>query len=244
MNPNNLVDKFIYGCSHDLRSPVTSIQGLLRIADYYPHNGDIHKCLEMIEDCTTKMDTLLRKLQEYMVHNHHALKIHQVDATNIIEKIHQEFKNHLDLYSIHLGHEIRTTSQWLMDDDIILKIVRHLVSNSIAYYDAGKKDRRIAINIESTDRGSKVEVCDNGLGIPEDDQEKIFDVFYRATENSIGSGMGLFLVRGLVEKVGGSISCHSSLGDGTIIRIYFPVLKISQKDETANSATANLRVNR
>jgi signal transduction histidine kinase len=244
MNSNNLVDKFIYACSHDLRSPVTSIQGLLRIADYYPHNGDIHACLEMIEDCTTKMDTLLRKLQEYMIHNHHTLKIHPVNATELTRKIHHEFKEHLDTYAIRLGHEIKTTSQWLMDDDIILRILQHLVSNSIAYFDPEKKDRRIVIKIESTDRGSRVEVCDNGLGIPDDEQEKIFDVFYRATENSMGSGMGLFLVKGLVEKMGGSISCHSSLGDGTTIRIYFPVLKTSKKEETMSNANERLRVNR
>jgi signal transduction histidine kinase len=244
MNSANLVDKFIYACSHDLRSPVTSIQGLLRVADYYPRNGDIHKCLEMIEDSTTKMDTLLRKLQEYMVYNHHTLKIHPVDATELTGRIHDEFKIHLDTYAIRLGHEIKNTSQWLMDHDIILRILQHLVSNSIAYFDPEKKDRRIAIKIESTDRGSRVEVCDNGLGIPDDEQEKIFDVFYRAMENSIGSGMGLFLVKDLVEKMGGSISCHSSLGDGTTIRIYFPVLKISKKDETTNSAHDRLRISR
>lgn len=244
MNSSKLVDKFIYACSHDLRSPVTSIQGLLRIADYYPHNGDIHKCLEMIEDSTTKMDTLLRKLQEYMVHNHHTLKIHPVNATELTRRIHNEFKNHLDPYDIHLSAEIRTTTDWLMDYDIILRILQHLVSNSIAYFDPEKNDRRIVIKIESTDRGSRVEVCDNGMGIPDDELEKIFDVFYRATENSIGSGMGLFLVKGLVEKMGGSISCHSSLGDGTTIRIYFPVLKISKKDETTNSAHDRLRISR
>jgi signal transduction histidine kinase len=242
MDENNLVEKFIYGCSHDLRSPVTSIRGILRIADYYPHNRDIHNCFEMIGDCTTKMDTLLRKLQEYMVQNHHALKVHPVDAAELIEKIHNEFKTDLNIYSIHLSHEISTTSHWLMDDDIIAKILHHLVSNSIAYYDPQKKERRIAIKIASTDRGSTVEVCDNGMGIPEDEEEKIFDVFYRASENSIGLGMGLFLVKGLVEKAGGSISCHSSLGDGTVIRMYFPVLKCSTKDETTNSSKHTLRI--
>jgi signal transduction histidine kinase len=89
MNPNNLVDKFIYGCSHDLRSPVTSIQGLLRIADYYPHNGDIHKCLEMIEDIKNLrttwifiVSTLAMKLEQRHIRIYFpVLKISQKDET-------------------------------------------------------------------------------------------------------------------------------------------------------------------
>jgi signal transduction histidine kinase len=219
---DNLVEKFIYGCSHDLRSPVTSIQGLLRIADYYPHNGEMHKCLEMIEDCTTKMDTLLRNLQEYMTHSHLPSVLHEINATELLEKIHDYYKNRLDACDITLSYKVRTQESWLIDETIISKIMHHLISNSIAYHDPQKHNRKIVINIESDNRGSRLEVSDNGVGIREEQQEKIFDVFYRGSEHSIGSGMGLFLVKGLAEKAGGSVSCRSSFGDGTNIRIYFP----------------------
>jgi signal transduction histidine kinase len=239
MNSHNLVNKFIYGCSHDLRSPVTSIQGLLRIADYYPHNGDIHNCLEMIADCTTKMDTLLRKLQEFMMDNNHPLKTDQVDGNEVIEKIYDVFKTHLDTYNIQLLHVVNT-GNWIMDDKIILKILKYLVSNSIAYHDPEKSDKKIIIKLEANDKGSTVEVFDNGLGIPEEQQDKIFDIFYRATENSIGSGMGLFLVKSLSEKAGGSITCQSSLGAGTKIRIYFP--KLFSAYETLNKPASSLTI--
>jgi signal transduction histidine kinase len=223
MKSSSLIDKFIYSCSHDLKSPVTSIQGLVRLADYYPHNSDIHNCLEMIEDCTTKMDGLLRKLQEYMTDSHHPVIAREVNVSQLFGSVREEFKNHLDLYHIDLILQVSVNFSWIMDADIILKILRYLVSNSVAYHDPGKKDKRIVIRIESNVKGSTVEVSDNGLGIEDEQQEKIFDVFYRATEKSIGRGMGLFLVNSLVEKTGGSISCQSSHGDGTKIRIYFPV---------------------
>jgi signal transduction histidine kinase len=69
------------------------------------------------------------------------------------------------------------------------------------------------------------------LGIEDDQQEKIFDVFYRGCEKSIGTGMGLFLVNSLVEKSGGAISCQSSPGDGTNIRIYFPVFHCKDNND-------------
>jgi signal transduction histidine kinase len=224
MAPTNLIDKFIYGCSHDLKSPLTSIQGLVRIADYYPHNGDIHKCLEMIEDCTTKLDTLIRKLQEYMTDSHHPIKAQQVDANELIGKIRSEYKNQLDTYGISLLQEVRNASDWVTDSEVVSKILKYLISNSLAYHDPEKDERKIIIRIELNDKGSTIEVGDNGLGIEEEQQEKIFDVFYRGCENSIGAGMGLFLVKSLVEKAGGSIKCQSSLGEGTNIRIYFPTM--------------------
>jgi signal transduction histidine kinase len=169
------------------------------------------------------MDSLLRKLQEYMTDSHHPVKAQEVNVSELFSSVREEFKNHLALYNIDLILEVRVNSCWIMDGDIVLKILRYLVSNSVAYHDPKKKDRKILIRIESTVKGSTVEVSDNGLGIEDEQQEKIFDVFYRASEKSIGTGMGLFLVNSLVEKTGGSISCQSSPGDGTNIRIYFPV---------------------
>jgi signal transduction histidine kinase len=187
------------------------------------------------------MDTLLRKLQEFMMDNNHPLKAHRIEARELIAKICGEFKNHLDAYDIQLLHQVKT-NEWIMDDDIILKILRYLVSNSIAYHDPEKSDRKIIIKIEANDKGSILEVFDNGIGIPEEQQEKIFDIFYRATENSIGSGMGLFLVKSLAEKAGGSISCQSSVGDGTKIRIYFP--KLFMEYETLNETRFGLKISR
>ena len=69
-----------------------------------------------------------------------------------------------------------------------------------------------------------LEVSDNGKGIPEDQQVRIFDVFYRATEDSIVPGMGLFLAQSLAEKMGGCITCTSTLHLGTTIRVSFPKL--------------------
>ena len=62
---DKLIEKFIDSCSHDLRAPVSSIQGLLRIAEHYPHHKEIHKCLQMIEACTFKMESLILSMEEY-----------------------------------------------------------------------------------------------------------------------------------------------------------------------------------
>ncbi len=222
MSSQSLIEKFIYSCSHDLRAPVSSIQGLVRIADYYPQHEEIHKCLEMIEACTHAMDKRISTLQEYLENNQRQLVFEQLDPHQLIQKVIDEFKNQLDAYKIQLIADVLPATGWNMDKYSAVKILKHLISNSIAFHDPEKKERKIIIRVELSESGSILEVYDNGKGIHEEQQKRIFDVFYRGTENTIGLGMGLFLTKSLAENMGGSISCTSKLNEGTSIIVSFP----------------------
>ena len=224
MSSQGLIEKFIYSCSHDLRAPVSSIQGLVRIAEYYPHHDEIHKCLEMIEACTDEMDKRLSTLRQYMVNDQHTLVFETIDPLELIQKAKSEFKNQLGVCKIDLVADTGPAPSWTIDKYCALRILEHLISNSIAFHDPEKKESKIIVRVESNDSGSVLEVSDNGKGIPEDQQTRIFDVFYRATEDSIGPGMGLFLAQSLTEKMGGCITSTSTLHLGTTIRVSFPEL--------------------
>jgi signal transduction histidine kinase len=221
-NANTLIEKFIYSCSHDLRSPVSSIQGLVRIADYYPHHEEIGKCLDMIESCTHKMDNLIRKLEEYLVNNSCAVNATITNANELVQKLQSLFLKQLDACSITLSANINIEGNWVIDESIVLKILQYVVTNSIGFHDPQKSDRTIEISITSDQTGSIIEVIDNGVGIQADMVAKIFDVFFKAAKSSIGAGMGLFLAKSLVEKAGGTMSCQSREGEGTCIRLCFP----------------------
>ena len=229
MNSQYLIEKFIYSCSHDLRAPVSSIQGLVRIAEYYPHDVETHKCLEMIEACTHKMDKLLSTLQEYMVNSQRPLMVEQLDPQEIIQGIRSEFKNQLDACKIDLVSDVPSSTVWDIDKYSTLRILKHLVSNSISFHDSQKKERKIIIHLDSNESGYKLKVSDNGKGIPEDQQKRIFDVFFRGSENSIGVGMGLFLAKSLADKMGGSMSCESKSEEGTTITASFPKVPSQSK---------------
>ncbi len=223
MSHSNLIEKFIYSCSHDLRAPVSSIQGLVRIAEYYPHHDETHKCLEMIEACTHTMDKLLRTMEEYLVNNHHSLKFTSIDLPKLIQEIEDEFKNQLDACNISLVSDVKPSPSWKSDYHSISKILKYLISNAIAFHDPGKEERKINLTIEISDSGAVLEVSDNGLGIPEAQAKKLFEIFHRGSENSLGIGMGLFLTKSIVEKIGGDIACRSVVKEGTTITISFPV---------------------
>jgi signal transduction histidine kinase len=222
MKANTLVEKFIYSCSHDLRSPVASILGLIRIADYYPHHEEIGKCLDMIEGCTYKLDNLIRKLEEYMVNNNQPLNETVIDPEDLMQKLTVQFTKQLDAYAIRLEGDVNLDVKWITDGDAIFKLLRYLIANSIAFYDPQKVDRKVVLRISTSELGNVIEVTDNGVGIPAHQRTKVFDVFFKASEMSIGAGMGLFLAKSLAEKMGGLISCDSLEGAGTTIRICFP----------------------
>src|SRR6185295_8148450 len=151
MNAQGLIEKFIYSCSHDLRAPVYSIQGLVRIAEYYPHHDEIHKCLEMIEACTHKMDKMISTLQEYMVNNQRVLEFEKIDAHELIQSTAKEFKNQLGLSKIELIIEVEPSASLTTDRYSAHKILEHLISNSIAFHDPEKKDRKIIVRVESNE---------------------------------------------------------------------------------------------
>ncbi|NOT76055.1 MAG: HAMP domain-containing histidine kinase [Cyclobacteriaceae bacterium] len=222
MSHHNLIEKFIYSCSHDLRAPVSSIQGLVRIAEYYPHHDETHKCLEMIEACTHTMDKLIRGMEEYLANDYSSLQYSEVDAHELIQNIEENFRNQLDSSNIVLITEVKPFTRWKTDKQSIEKILKYLISNSISFHDPDKKERKITIRIEAAGSGSTLDIMDNGVGIREDQKNNIFDIFYRGSEKSIGSGMGLFLTKSIVDRLGGAISCKSALRVGTSISISLP----------------------
>jgi len=106
--------------------------------------------------------------------------------------------------------------------DIVLS---NLISNAVKYADLRKDDPYLEVRITSDDKGAELRVTDNGEGIPTDAKPKIFDMFYRATANGSGSGLGLYIVKEAVQKLGGTISVHSEYGKGTEFVVSIPNLQ-------------------
>jgi signal transduction histidine kinase len=221
-NNSNLIEKFIYSCSHDLRAPVSSIQGLVRIAEYYPHHDETHKCLEMIEACTHTMDKLIKTMEEYLVNNHQSLNFTDVDVAEFLKNIGDGFKNQLDTCNIVLSTQVGSFSHWKTDLPSISKILKYLISNAIAFHDPTKEKKEILVSIYSLGSKTVLEVYDNGVGIPEAEAQRLFEIFHRGSENTLGIGMGLFLTKSIVEKMGGDITCTSVINEGTTITISLP----------------------
>ena len=224
ISADQLVEQFIHCCSHDLRSPLTSIKGLVNVAEYYPQSSDVQNCFRMIEDCTEKMDKLIHALEEFMTMHHYAISVENINCDVITDAVIEEFKTEITSQSIVINKKMGTSQPTITDPLIFKHLFKHLFKNAISFQDSRKSDRYVDIEIKSEKHGIHLQIKDNGIGIPSIYHQKIFRPFFKASIQSTGLGMGLFLLNNLLKKINGSISHQSEENIGTTVTVLIPHL--------------------
>ena len=114
---------------------------------------------------------------------------------------------------------------FLSDNWRINEIFRNLIANSIKYKDGNKDHCELNISVQLIHGDCEIKISDNGIGIPEESVSHIFEMFYRATETSTGSGIGLYIVKNAIDKLNGTIHIESAYGVGTSFIMRVPPLK-------------------
>lgn len=221
---NRELDTFVYSVSHDLRSPLASILGLINIAQLEKDNNPdkILNYLNMIQRSVLKLDNTLREILNYSKNARGELIITEVNLEFIIQKILDQMA-YLDgaesiRYDINVhGHTALYTDEFRMS-----VIIANLLSNAIKYADRKKESQIIEINATITPTNLTMVIRDNGIGIPGEQLNRVFGMFYRATEKSQGAGLGLYIVKEIIEKLQGTISITSEAGVQTLIRVTIP----------------------
>lgn len=218
---NTELDNFVYKVSHDLRAPLSSILGLVNLARL-PGNDDnpmdyINIIGRKVEDLDHFISDVLSHSKNLKMEVSHAL----VDFNAIISRTFTDL-NYLDGASEVMVYRRVDDNEFYSDPWRISEIFRNLVSNAIKYRQIHSASPEIRIAVNSSDHHTEIVFADNGIGIEKANLSKVFDMFYRATEQSDGSGIGLYIVKNAVEKLGGTISVHSEAGIGTTFTIILP----------------------
>ena len=118
------------------------------------------------------------------------------------------------------------------DKELLTSIFQNLLDNAIKYR---TESSYVKISVKDEDKGVEIKVEDNGIGIPKSIHEKVFDMFFRANLSSKGSGLGLYLVKTSVEKLGGKMQLLSQENKGTCIIVLLPSLEKKSKREYAGN---------
>lgn len=219
---NQLVERFIYSCSHELKSPIASMQGLLEIMKYHPLHSETIKCIDMMEICTQRMSKMMQSLEEYMINAKREIQLENVRGQSLITSVLDQFQSTFETQHVQVKTVIRQTSSWVTDARRINLVLSNLVANALTFQDPEKKEKKILIRLNVGSRKSSLEVADNGVGIPRNVQPKIFDLFYRGHDQSQGPGLGLFLVRDIASKMKSKVSLQSIENIGTSFKIVSP----------------------
>jgi signal transduction histidine kinase len=229
---NKELDSFVYSVSHNLRAPLMSVLGLINLVQLESRNGDpgMNGYFEMMQHSIHKLDETLKEILDYSRNARSALKIADIDIRKLIEDAFDRLKYIEGSDTISKTIEITGSSLFCTDPYRLSVIVNNLVSNAIKYRDLNKADQNIRVSLNITDTQLEMVLADNGIGIANDQINKVFEMFYRATERSEGAGLGLYIVRETVDKLGGNISVTSAPGIGTTFFLVLPDLSRPSPD--------------
>lgn|GEM_PF-1453215 len=218
------LDRFVYSVSHDLRSPLKSLLGLTDIIsdDIEPENKEQLERLQMMKQSVIKLDNFIEDILHYSRNSRMEVtkeEIYFEEAINDIRRTHEFMEGRKRL---KLKLEIQQSEKFISDKRRVNVILSNLLSNAIKYQDSTKENPFVNIMVQCNKENAIISVEDNGIGIAEKNHEKIFEMFYRATTLSSGSGLGMYILKEMTEKLGGTIAMESKLGKGTKFTITIP----------------------
>lgn len=226
---NAELDNFVYKVSHDLRAPLSSVLGLVNLARLPGNTDDPRMYIKIIGEKITALDRFISDILSHAKNLKMEIHVARIEFVEMLSKTFTDLSylpgaNQTEL-NTHVTGEAFFSDPWRLNE-----IFRNLVSNAIKYRNKQLEKSQINVHIHTTAQQCHIRFTDNGIGIAEAELDKIFDMFYRASEQSEGSGIGLYIVKNAVEKLNGHIRVSSSLGFGTTFEIWLPNM-VQQKKE-------------
>jgi len=220
---NEELNNFVYRVSHDLRAPITSVEGLINIIklELQSKSSDLRPFISLLEDRMKNLDRFIYDILNYSRNIRTSVSIEKIEFRSIISACFEELE-YLD-NAVNIKKTIQVSPKSFFNDKMgIHEIFRNIISNAIKYADKSKDSNAIDIIIKINNKEANISVQDNGIGIAKDVLPKIFEMFYRGSELSKGSGIGLYLVTQSVDKMAGKIDVKSTLGIGTEFIVKIP----------------------
>jgi PAS domain S-box-containing protein len=218
---NTELDNFVYKVSHDLRAPLSSIRGLTNLAAMPGNTDSPEEYLKLIGQKVDQLDHFISDILSHSKNLKMEVTNEKIDFRKMIEQI------FIDLNYLKGAQEIETTiavddHAFYNDPWRISEIMRNLISNAIKYRRFTISNPKIRIRISVDHREAYMEFSDNGIGIDQKSLNRIFEMFYRASGQSEGSGIGLYIVKNAIDKLGGQMQVESEMNEGTTFRITLP----------------------
>jgi PAS domain S-box-containing protein len=224
MYKNQELDTFCYKVSHDLKGPVASLKGLCSTARMEVKDPVASEYFGQIGLTLSRLNEIICNLIELT-----KIKEGQIDLTLIDPEI--LIRNSLAILlktdcfqKIDFTIDSCAANELFSDSRYLNTIFLNLLENALKY-SKKQEDSFIRVTISDHKKGVLVTFEDNGIGIERAFQSKVFDMFFRATDFSKGSGLGLYLVKNAIEKLNGTIDLKSEAGKGTTFFVYLPNLK-------------------
>jgi len=220
---NAELDNFVYKVSHDLRAPLSSVLGLAHLASIPGNRDDLSGYVKLMGEKALQLDHFISDVLSHSKNLKMEVMVDRVDLNEIIERTFR------DLSYLAGAEEMKRTvriegGEFFSDQWRLGEIFRNLISNAIKYRKLHFVDAEVSVEIKVDPATCRISVSDNGIGVESALAPRIFEMFFRASDRSDGSGLGLYIVKNAVDRLGGDISVESELGIGTRFVLELPNL--------------------
>lgn len=223
---NAELEEFSYRTSHDLRSPLVSSIGLLNVVSEAIKNDDKDIALEsaaFVQKSLRKLEELVKDILQLTRTKNIPEEKEQVDFVILTNESINKFKNMDNFGRLDIQQDFRFLGCLKVQKSRIVLIIENLISNAIKYQDLNKNHSFIKISSYQTENHIVLAVQDNGLGVPENQQDNLFKMFKRFhPRTSFGSGLGLYMMKKSADILNGNIY-YKDCGDGSIFKLELPL---------------------
>lgn len=237
---DKLKTDFFANISHEFKTPLNILMGAMQLLELYASNGTIidphlklDKYLKTMKQNALRLLRLINNIIDLtkIDSSYFYVELHNYDIVEIIEGVIQSINLYARVKSVNIIFEKKIKEQVMaIDADKIERILLNLLSNSLKFTD---KNGNIEVQVESLENSVYISVKDDGIGIQEDKLEVIFQRFRQVdksfTRNREGSGIGLSLVKSLVEMHKGTISVKSEYGRGSEFIVELPIVTLDEE---------------
>ena len=217
------METLISKLSHDMRSPLSSVLGLINIAEMEPASNKA-EYFDKIKTSIKKLDNIIIDLTSTIYVSTMRQKPEVIKFGNMISETLSILRFRENFDKIKFTTTIKQTKDFYSDPKFVHSIIQNLLENAVKYGNYMIQPC-VDILVEEDHLGVSIEITDNGTGIDAEYHDKIFEMFFRGTELSKGTGLGLYIVKKAVEKLQGKIEIQSEKRKGTTFTVYLPDLQ-------------------
>ena len=218
---NAELDNFVYKVSHDLRAPLSSVLGLAHLAALPGNKDDLADYVRLMGEKASQLDHFISDVLSHAKNLKMDVLVGQVNFREIVDRTFR------DLNYLNGSNELKRNvsiaeGDFYSDPWRVAEIFRNLISNAIKYRKLNHPGAELSVSVGFTSGRCEIVVADNGIGIDPQHTARIFEMFFRASDQSDGSGLGLYIVKNAIDKLEGSVVVDSRMGEGTRFVISLP----------------------
>ncbi len=224
---NEELESFLYSASHHLKGPLATILGLTNIVNENTSIEEFQEYFAYIKETSQKLNDTLIDLVEFPKYGEYNHTVELIDIKTTITQLIKEISLEQDFspndYELIL--QLEGTNNFQSVKTIFSSILHHLLENAFRFQKNSPNAALIKIETEHLDNGLQITITDNGPGIKEEYQPRIFELFKTASPVNQGTGMGLYIVKNQVQRLGGKIQLYSMSKIGTTAVLWLPNLQ-------------------